>query len=50
MKRAALNADATVVSSFTVTFSGGVEPRTDNNTKVSLALLLPADLGVPPLA
>ena len=50
MNRAAVNADATVVSSFTVTVLGGVEPSTANSAMASLAPLLAAVLGVPPLA
>src|SRR6516165_3522552 len=50
MNRAAVNADATVVSSFTVTVLGGLELSTANSAIASLAPLLAAALGVPPLA
>src|ERR1700756_2162849 len=50
MNRAAVNADATVVSSFTVTYLGGVEPSSASSAIASLVLLLAPALGVPPLA
>ena len=50
MKRAAVNAEATVVSSFTVTVFGNEVPSSDISTRASLAAFAPPAVGVPPLA
>ena len=50
MNRAAVNAEATVVSSFTVTVFGTYVPSRAINAMASLGPLPAAAFGVPPLA
>ena len=50
MNRAAVNAEATVVSSLTVTVFGNDVPRTAISAMASLGPLSAAAFGVPPLA